>query len=77
MASKENKAAKNVSGKYYCDTTCISCGQCVDIAPDYFAEDGDVGSMYVKKQPTDAADEALCKQAKDVCPVEAIGDDGE
>lgn len=77
MANKAEKATKNVSGKYYCDTSCIACGQCVDIAPDYFVEDSENGGIYVKKQPSDAAGQDLCNQAKDVCPVEAIGDDGE
>ncbi len=32
MANKNAKAIKNVAGQYYVDTSCISCGQCVDIA---------------------------------------------
>jgi ferredoxin len=75
MADKNSKAAKNVSGKYYVDTNCISCGQCVDIAGDFFKEDAG-GGVYIKAQPTSAEDIALCDQASSNCPVEAIGNDG-
>lgn len=75
MADKNAKSTKNVAGKYYVDTNCISCGQCIDIAPDFLAEGSD--SFYFKAQPVSAEDIALCNQALAVCPVEAIGNDGE
>lgn len=77
MANRDDKAASNVAGRYYVDNSCISCGQCCDIAPDYFAEDSTKGGMYVKKQPTDAEGVNVCDQAMQACPVEAIGNDGE
>lgn len=77
MADKGSKAAKNVAGKYYVDTNCIGCGQCVDIAPEFYAEDADVGGMYVKKQPSSPQEVDLCEQALASCPVDAIGSDGE
>ena len=77
MPNRDDKAASNVPGRYYVDKGCISCGQCVDIAPDYFAEDAAAGGMYVKKQPTDADGVNVCEQALQACPVEAIGNDGE
>jgi ferredoxin len=75
MADKSAKAVKNVSGKYYVDTNCISCGQCIDVAGDFFAESPD-GGVYVKAQPSSEQDIALCEQALSNCPVEAIGNDG-
>jgi ferredoxin len=75
MADKNAKSLKNVPGKYYVDTKCISCGQCVDIAGSFFTEDQN-GGMYVKAQPNTAEDIALCEQAVANCPVEAIGNDG-
>jgi ferredoxin len=75
MADKNSKATKNVSGKYYVDTNCISCGQCVDIAGDFFKEDTG-GGVYVQAQPSSAESIALCEQALSNCPVEAIGNDG-
>lgn len=75
MANKDEKATKNVDGKYYVDTNCISCGQCVDIAADFFAESED-GGMYVKAQPVSDEQIEICEQALSSCPVEAIGNDG-
>jgi ferredoxin len=77
MADKSSKVAKNVPGKYYVDTNCISCGQCKDIAPDYFSEDSDNGIYYVTKQPSGQEAVENCEQALTACPVEAIGNDGE
>lgn len=76
MADKKSKVAENVAGKYYVDTNCISCGQCIDIAGDFFAESSD-GSAYVKKQPITEKDIVLCEEALSNCPVGAIGNDGE
>lgn len=76
MADKSSRSAKNVSGKYYVDTNCISCGQCVDIAVNFFKEDVG-GGIYVKAQPSSAEEIALCEQALASCPIEAIGNDGE
>lgn len=76
MADKDAKATKNVAGKYYVDTHCISCNQCVEVASDFFIEDQD-GGMYVKAQPESAENLSLCEEALSSCPVEAIGNDGE
>lgn len=75
MADKSAKAAKNIAGKYYVDINCISCGQCIDIAGNFFVENPD-GGAYVKTQPSSSDDIALCEQALSNCPVEAIGNDG-
>lgn len=75
MADKNAKSKKNVAGKYYVDTNCISCGQCIDIAGDFFADDKESG-VYVKAQPSSEQEVALCEQALANCPVEAIGNDG-
>lgn len=75
MADKSAKAVKNVPGKYYVDTNCISCGQCIDVAGYFFTESSEDG-VYVKAQPFSEKDVALCEQALSNCPVEAIGNDG-
>jgi ferredoxin len=77
MADKSSKTAKCVPGKYYVDTNCISCGQCVAIAPDYFSEDTEASTMYVANQPTTEAGRKVCREALESCPVQAIGDDAE
>jgi ferredoxin len=74
MADFANKYPENVAGKYYVDNQCIDCDLCRETAPQNFSRNDDGGYSFVVKQP-DAAEEAKCKEAKEGCPVEAIGDD--
>lgn len=77
MADPSDKVADNVSGKYYVDSSCIDCDVCRTTAPDNFQANEDEGYSYVYKQPENDEEEALCQEAMEGCPVEAIGDDGE
>src|SRR5438445_130012 len=63
-------------GKYYVDNQCIDCDLCRETAPDNFKRNDDGGYSYVYKQPESPEEEARCKEAKEGCPVEAIGDNG-
>jgi ferredoxin len=76
MAEIENKYPENIEGKIYVDDQCIDCDLCRETAPDNFTRD-DEGYSYVYKQPTTPEEEALCQEAIEGCPVEAIGDNGE
>ena len=64
-------------GKFYVDSQCIDCDLCRETAPDFFVRQDDGGYSFVKKQPSTPEEVALCEEAKEGCPVEAIGDDGE
>jgi len=77
MADKANKYPNNVSGKYYVDNQCIDCDLCRETAPQNFTRNNDGGYSLVSKQPSSPEEEAQCKEAKEGCPVEAIGNDGE
>jgi ferredoxin len=77
MADKNNKLPENVPGPYYVDDQCIDCDACRETAPDFFRRNDDRGYSYVYRQPTTPADKALCEEAKEGCPVEAIGNDAE
>lgn len=77
MADKANKVPGSVAGKYYVDTQCIDCNLCRDTAPENFKQDEAAGYAFVYKQPANATEETQCKDSKDSCPVEAIGDDGQ
>ena len=77
MATKEDKYEDNATGKYYCDTECIDCDLCRETAPENFTRNDDGGYSYVFKQPANEEEDALCAEAMDASPVEAIGDDGE
>lgn len=77
MANKKFKYSDNVPGRFYVDHDCIYCGLCAKIAPSHFClgkpEDHDI----VFKQPATKTEIALCLDALNSCPVEAIGDDEE
>jgi ferredoxin len=76
MADVANKYPENVAGKYYVDNQCIDCDLCRETAPDNFKRNEDGGYSFVYKQPESPEEEARCKEAKEGCPVEAIGDNG-
>ena len=76
MATKEDKYEDNAAGKYYCDTECIDCDLCRETAPENFTRNDDGGYSFLYKQPENEEEEALCQEAMDGCPVEAIGNDG-
>jgi ferredoxin len=76
MADKDDKHEGSVAGKFYCDTQCIDCDLCRETAPDNYKRNDDGGFSYVYKQPENDEEVALCMEAMEGCPVEAIGDDG-
>lgn len=76
MADFRDKVADNVPGRYYVDRMCIDCDVCRDTAPASFTRNDDNGYSFVHKQPETPEEAALCEEAFNACPVEAIGDDG-
>jgi ferredoxin len=50
---------------------CTSCGACEGIAPRHF-EPGDSGAYRCYRQPTTEQELSDCREAREVCPVEAI-----
>lgn len=50
---------------------CISCGVCIDIAPEVFHEDAD-GLTEAIEGEVPADQEDLVQEAMDSCPTEAI-----
>ena len=76
MADPNDKVPGQASGRYYVDSQCIDCDLCRETAPNNFTRNDDGGYSYVKKQPESPEEEAQCKEAKEGCPVEAIGDNG-
>jgi len=77
MADIANKYPENVAGKFYVDNQCIDCDLCRETAPNNFKRNDDGGYSFVYKQPGSTEEEAQCKEAKEGCPVEAIGDNGD
>ena len=77
MADVANKYPQNVVGQFYVDDQCIDCDLCRETAPANFTRNDDGGHSFVYKQPENSDEEALCKEAMEGCPVEAIGNDGD
>lgn len=77
MADKNDKFSENVAGKFYVDGQCIACALCVNEAVENFQMSADETHAYVYKQPENDQEYEACQTAMDVCPTEAIGDDGE
>jgi len=76
MADAENKYPDNVTGTFYVDDQCIDCDLCRETAPDNFTSQDHGGYSFVYKQPSTDEERALCEEAMEGCPVEAIGCDG-
>ncbi len=76
MADVSRKLPGNVPGPYYTDDSCIACEACVMEAPDHFRmqEDGEFAICY--RQPANAQERQACENALNVCPVDAIGNNG-
>jgi ferredoxin len=76
MADPKDKLIENVPGRFYVDSQCIDCDVCRVTAPLNFQRSEARGYSYVFRQPESSEEEALCREAMDSCPVEAIGEDG-
>ncbi len=76
MADKNNKLEGQPPGPYYVDSDCISCEACVETAPDFFVMDEESDLAKVIKQPQTDDEKALCEEAIEACPSDAIGNDG-
>lgn len=59
------------------DDACIGCTLCAEIAADNFRSNLQEGYEYVYKQPASVEEERLCLEMMDICPVNAIGNDGD
>ncbi len=49
---------------------CTGCGLCEETCPGVFEMDGETAKVKVAQVPVE--DEALCREAMEGCPVEAI-----
>ena len=77
MANPADRLPQNTAGRYYVDSTCIDCDLCREIAPKTFVRHDETGFSIVQRQPITAEEIAAAEEARESCPVEAIGNDGE
>ena len=77
MAELIERLEQNVAGKYYVDNTCTDCDLCRQIAPDIFERNDDVYLSVVFHQPETEDEINMAEEARDNCPTESIGNDGD
>ena len=77
MANPNDRFSENVAGAWYVDTNCIICGLCDDALPSVFGQSADGDQNYVHHQPQTAEELAEAEHVREVCPADAIGNDGE
>lgn len=77
MADKNNILPENVPGKWYVDDTCTPCRVCLDEAPQLLKYNDDETYVYFFKQPEGEEELEAAKNALEICPQQAIGDDGD
>ena len=76
MADKNLKNPENVAGRFYADSSCIDCDMCRNIAPKSFTRHEN-GYSYVYHQPQTPEEIAEAEEARNSCPTDTIGNDGE
>jgi ferredoxin len=76
MADKTNRYQDNVAGRWYVDNACIICGLCGEYAPDVFRISADLDHNIVFHQPVTPEELKSAEEARQDCPVDAIGNDG-
>ena len=77
MATLTERLPENVLGRFYVDATCTDCDLCRITAPAFFRRNDDTGFSIVYRQPVTPDEVALAEEARDGCPSESIGDDGD
>ena len=77
MADRNLRSPENVPGRFYVDSSCIDCGLCPDTAPTVFRRFDEGGYTIVHHQPESEQELALAEEARESCPTESIGNDGE
>ena len=82
MADKSIKLPDQVPGRWYVDDTCTPCHVCLDEAgpqSDFhlLAYNDDESKVLFIKQPATAEETDAAQRALEICPTNAIGDDGE
>jgi ferredoxin len=67
-----DRLPENVPGPFYVNSECIGCGLCVSTAEAHFKMTDDDSVAFVFRQPDNEAETALCEEAREDCPTDAI-----
>lgn len=77
MANPSDRLPQNVPGPFYVDASCIDCDLCRETAPTIFARHDESGYSFVQRQPVTPEEIAAAEEARQGCPVEAIGNEAD
>ncbi len=82
MADKTNRLPESVPGPWYVDDTCTPCHVCLDEAGPQagftlLKYNDDESRVIFVKQPATAEELEASQRALEICPTNAIGDDGD
>lgn len=73
MAQLSDRLSINVPGPWYNDSSCIDCGLCPEMAPQFFRRDDTLGQSYVWHQPSNENELTLARETQLACPTDSIG----
>ena len=76
MANPADRLPQNVPGNFFVDSQCIDCDLCRETAPTIFARHDESGYSFVQRQPVTPEEIAAAEEARQGCPVDAIGNNG-
>lgn len=82
MADKSLRLPENAPGRFYVDDTCTPCHTCMDAAGPETSSPllryrDDESKVYFARQPVTSAEAAAAEEALEICPTQAIGNDGD
>jgi glyoxylase-like metal-dependent hydrolase (beta-lactamase superfamily II)/ferredoxin len=73
MARLAERAAENVPGAFFVDSSCIDCDTCRQLAPQVFGRSASLGQSVVARQPSGEGEERRALMALVSCPTASIG----
>ncbi len=81
MADKSLRVPENAPGRWYIDDTCTPCHTCIDVAGPSSSTallnyNADETKVFFVRQPANSEEEGAAQEALEVCPTQAIGNDG-
>ncbi len=77
MATTTERLPQNILGRYYVDSSCVDCDLCRANASTFFTRDDEIGQSVVHRQPITPEEVLLAEDAREGCPSESIGNDGD
>lgn len=72
MTEGRPRGPESAPGRFHVNERCIGCTLCHETAPGHFRTNDEEGVDYVYRQPETPHETALCRKAREACPIDAI-----